>query len=387
MDTPTLLNVALKPPRTRPLYLMQVTTSVTHTRAVERATYARKTIEHFKNDPERARELTDCDRLDAILRHLLHIEYRGSKKYSATLARRTTICLDEIRSLVLDIGNESDHEVVNSDRETRPAPQEDRFDFEWNDGGRSRTALSGRRNGYRQALASEDRAGDCVTRAIAIGLSATGDDRPIEVIYSEVWNELAARSEYGRYGADNGVADYIYGSYLQELGWSCVATPNGRMVPSRLPSARVMLVRSSRHINAIVDGKVLDTGRPQFRLGRHGGSRKQVRFVWLPPSEPDAITQAQAERVAEYASNQLELERLKARFGEVHDEWVVKQRRMTSLRAEQDRAESDAEYDALEIQIKQAYREYYEVDERSQELTRKIGRLQRKIDKYDRGEG
>lgn len=120
-------------------------------------------------------------------------------------------------------------------------------------------------DGGRSAAGWIGQAGDCVTRAIAI---ATG--KP----YAEVYAALADReAALGRpRSARNGVARKAYEPYLFDLGWLWVPTMSigsgctVHLAAGELPNPDRCIVRLSKHMAAVIDGKVHDT----FDPGREG---------------------------------------------------------------------------------------------------------------------
>ncbi len=131
-----------------------------------------------------------------------------------------------------------------------------------NDGdGRKRVI---RHDGGRKAAGFKGEAGDCATRAIAI---ATGHE------YRQVYDRLnviikaaplGGRKGQKKTSARTGVFREHVDAYLQEHGWTWVATIHvgqGCTVharPDELPKGRVVL-RMSKHYAAAVDGVVHDT--------------------------------------------------------------------------------------------------------------------------------
>ena len=128
--------------------------------------------------------------------------------------------------------------------------------YQYNDGGRAEAEYRGD-------------AGDCVVRAIAI---ATG--RPYAEVYDAV--STIARDErprkHKRSSARNGVYRITYQRYLESLGWVWHATMGigtGCKVHLRdgeLPEGR-LIVRISRHVVAVINGVIHDTGNPS-RFGQ-----------------------------------------------------------------------------------------------------------------------
>lgn len=133
-------------------------------------------------------------------------------------------------------------------------------EFVQNDGGRSK---------YFQGAA-----GDCVTRAIAIGTEIDYKE-----VYDAMFNGIDEMKETGRSrfakklrnkksGANgttprNGVHPKIYKKYLESLGWKWVPTMtigSGCKVHLRgdeLPAGR-LIVRVSKHLVAMIDGVIHD---------------------------------------------------------------------------------------------------------------------------------
>jgi len=120
-------------------------------------------------------------------------------------------------------------------------------------------------------------AGDCVTRAIAIG---TG------LVYRDVYDELNSRARDRKErrrneGARTGIHKDITRATLADLGWHWTPTMGigtGTTVHVRadeLPAGRV-IVQMSKHIAAVIDGVLHDT---------HDSSRDGTRCVygyWTP---------------------------------------------------------------------------------------------------------
>jgi hypothetical protein len=138
-------------------------------------------------------------------------------------------------------------------------------------------------DGGRAAAGYRGKAGDCVTRAIAI---ATG--LPYQQVYDDL-NALAKRERRGTLkrgvsSARTGVYKTTQRRYLEALGWRWTPTMrigSGCRVhlrPDELPGGR-LIVSLSRHLVAVVDGVARDT---------HDPSREGTRCVygyWQPPTE------------------------------------------------------------------------------------------------------
>jgi hypothetical protein len=125
--------------------------------------------------------------------------------------------------------------------------------FKYNDGGRS-NYFKGKK------------AGDCVTRAIAI---ATGKD------YSDVYKEMAVgMGELGNSkSARNGVSKKVYHSYLLRNGFEWVPTmrPGSgckvHLNNKELPEG-ILIARVSKHLCCMIDGVINDIYDPS-----RGGTR------------------------------------------------------------------------------------------------------------------
>lgn len=124
----------------------------------------------------------------------------------------------------------------------------------YDDGGR---AVSGRKG----------KAGDCVTRAIAIAA---------QLPYAEVYAAMASvnanargRRADGKRSARNGIVTQSAGfrRYMESIGWRwtpTMAIGSGckvHLVASELPPGR-LIVSLSRHYCAVIDGVVRDTFDP-----------------------------------------------------------------------------------------------------------------------------
>lgn len=117
-------------------------------------------------------------------------------------------------------------------------------------------------DGGRAAAGYKGRAGDCVTRAIAI---ATG--KPYQEVYGAL-NALGAtertgKRKRGKSSARTGVYKQTIRRYLQSLGWHWTPTMHigsGCHVHLRadeLPSG-CLIVSLSRHSVAVIDGVICD---------------------------------------------------------------------------------------------------------------------------------
>jgi hypothetical protein len=153
------------------------------------------------------------------------------------------------------------------------------MDWVYDDGGRAAAGFTGR-------------ADDCVVRAIAIATQ-----QPYGTVYSTLHDYaladpvLMARLAL-RYGPRAraqaspraGVHRRVYDGYLAGLGWSWTATMRvgegctTHLRPAELPTGR-LIARLSRHVCAVIDGVVHDTGDPSR------GGRRCVYGYWQPPEE------------------------------------------------------------------------------------------------------
>lgn len=131
--------------------------------------------------------------------------------------------------------------------------------FVYNDGGR-RTA------GYKGDT------GDCVARSIAIAAQL-----PYQTVYDEL-NQVAKRERTKagsrtRSSARTGVHKRTWRAYLFSLGWAWVPTMQigqgckVHLKADELPGGR-LIVQTSKHLTAIIDGVINDTHDPS-----RGGTR------------------------------------------------------------------------------------------------------------------
>lgn len=139
-------------------------------------------------------------------------------------------------------------------------------------------------DGGRSAAGYQGKAGDCVTRAIAIATS-----KP----YQEVYDDLARlcqtrhRIRDRKASARNGTPKAVTRKYLTALGWRWTPTmqiAQGCKVHLRaeeLPQGR-LIVSLSGHYAAVIDGVVHDTHDPT-----RGGMRC-VYGYWQAPENAQA---------------------------------------------------------------------------------------------------
>lgn len=132
--------------------------------------------------------------------------------------------------------------------------------FNYNDGGRSAAGFK------------KSKAGDCVTRAVAI---ASG------VPYMQVYDKLShgnmnqrnskrASKNHGKPSADHGIntTRKWFKDYMKELGFTwvpCMGIGTGctvHLVDGELPAGR-LVVALSKHLTAVIDGVINDTYSPE----------------------------------------------------------------------------------------------------------------------------
>jgi hypothetical protein len=114
--------------------------------------------------------------------------------------------------------------------------------YKYSDGGRLDAGFKGK-------------AGDCVTRAIAI---ATGRQ------YREVYNILAKANQvdFGERSARNGIYKVTYERILKEMGfvWHKAPVFIGRKARTYdMPKDKIVIARMAHHIVAVVNGVAHDT--------------------------------------------------------------------------------------------------------------------------------
>ena len=136
-------------------------------------------------------------------------------------------------------------------------------------------------DGGRAAAGFRGHTGDCTTRAIAI---ATGTP------YREVYDALNARVKAARKGskaargsARTGVSIGVIKAHLAEVGWDWNPTmgigtgTTTHLRPLELPDGP-LIARVTKHLCAVIDGVVYDTGDP-CRDGE-----RAVYGYWSPSS-------------------------------------------------------------------------------------------------------
>jgi hypothetical protein len=122
-------------------------------------------------------------------------------------------------------------------------------------------------DGGRVAAGYKGKAGDCVTRSIAI---ATG--LPYQQVYDainqEAKRERTGKRKRGKSSARMGVHKPTYRRYLESLGWKFTPTMGigtgckVHLADGELPIGRLIVV-VSRHLVAVIDGVIHDTHDPQ----------------------------------------------------------------------------------------------------------------------------
>lgn len=130
-------------------------------------------------------------------------------------------------------------------------------------------------------------AGDCVTRAIAIG---AGLD--YRAVYDDLAERMAGlapvagRPNRGKRSARNGIPRAVYVNYLARLGWDWHPTMTigsgcrVHLAVDEVPMSGRVIVRLSRHLTTVVDGVVHDTHDP----GRNG--TRCCYGYWTAPDGP-----------------------------------------------------------------------------------------------------
>lgn len=123
--------------------------------------------------------------------------------------------------------------------------------YEFNDGGRADAGYKGT-------------AGDCVVRAIAIAT-----ELPYQQVYDQInidaKSERITKRRRSRSSARNGVHKDTIRRFMESLGWTWVPTMSigsGCKVHLRdgeLPAGR-LIVSVSKHLVAVIDGVINDTG-------------------------------------------------------------------------------------------------------------------------------
>jgi hypothetical protein len=125
-------------------------------------------------------------------------------------------------------------------------------------------------DGGRKAAGYQGKAGDCVTRSIAI---ASG--LPYAQVYALLNDHARDERPAGgrRSSARNGVFRKTYQRVLESLGWRWVSTMaigsgvRVHLKADELPPGRV-IVRCSKHITAVIEGVIHDTHDPSRRATR-----------------------------------------------------------------------------------------------------------------------
>jgi hypothetical protein len=154
------------------------------------------------------------------------------------------------------------------------------MDFVYNDGGREAAGFRGKK------------CNDCAVRAIAI--VGEFDYRQVYDDLESIVNELRKKQERPQTKIANsrrGVPKKVCKKYINDLGWTWTPTMHigsGCKVHLRadeLPEGR-LVVSTSRHLVAVIDGQIHDTHDPS-----RGGTRC-VYGYYRPPSEDTDDTTA-----------------------------------------------------------------------------------------------
>jgi len=151
-----------------------------------------------------------------------------------------------------------------------------------------------RDDGGRAAAGYKGQAGDCVVRSIAI---ATG--KPYQEVYDAInalaQSERTGTRKRGKSSARAGVYKNTYRRYLESLGWRWVPTMQigsgckVHLCADELPKGR-LIVSLSKHLTAVIDHVIHDTGDPQWwTIYTEGGvQRTAARCVYGFFEAPDA---------------------------------------------------------------------------------------------------
>lgn len=144
------------------------------------------------------------------------------------------------------------------------------IDFVYDDGGREAAGFKGH-------------AGDCVVRALTIA-----NDEDYGVVYSELHEANRAARPKGSKAKtsprDGGTSRKVYDAWLADKGWTwhpTMAVGSGctvHLTAAELPPGRV-IVRLSKHLAAVIDGVLHDTGD----CSRDG--TRCVYGYWTPGTE------------------------------------------------------------------------------------------------------
>lgn len=126
--------------------------------------------------------------------------------------------------------------------------------FRWTDGGRASEGLG------------EDPTGDCVVRAISIATRL--NYVTVRAMILDQARRLRMRCE-----PDRGVHRTIYAALLERLGWTRV-----RPGDKRVASAKRLILNTTRHLVAVVDGVVYDTWDP---MTKDDPRARRIENVWV----------------------------------------------------------------------------------------------------------
>lgn len=135
---------------------------------------------------------------------------------------------------------------------------------------------------------ADEKAGDCVARAIAIATQKPYREVHDALIVGKVHHAQVDSSSYGkwvrrrggvrRFDADHGCAHEVYGPYREALGWKYTVTPSRgagkvHLRADQLPPGR-LVVSISGHLVAVIDHVIRDT----YDCGGEG--RVHVKGYW-----------------------------------------------------------------------------------------------------------
>jgi len=166
------------------------------------------------------------------------------------------------------------------------------MEFIWDDGGRAASGYVGT-------------AGDCVTRAIAIGTGSS---------YRDIYDNLG---ELSQMTPRNGVFNSVAGDYLESLGWLYVDAKLADFEPDRLPQGALIVSLQERnsyrsgHFCCVVDSTIYDTWNPS-------DDNFQVLGYWKRPTieneTESPVVSRQFRRSEEETTTQKEFDKVMQRL-------------------------------------------------------------------------
>lgn len=125
-----------------------------------------------------------------------------------------------------------------------------------------------RTDGGAAAAGYTEGAGDCVPRAIAIATGLPYGDVLAELrTRAKVKAKTARRRKHGH--PRSGVHRNVYEPFLFELGWvwlPLMAVGQGtkvHLIPDEVPTEGIYIVKVSKHLTVVRDGRIHDTADPQ----------------------------------------------------------------------------------------------------------------------------